>query len=83
MIKIAVERGDVERLRQTVQDLADFPDTITGFFIAYHTMDDRVRGLYKTTNASELIGDISRILYELNGEANDIEEGNGEDAENG
>jgi hypothetical protein len=70
-VKIPLEEGTVEKLREAVQDLADFPDTVFGYFVFYHTIDDRVRALYKATNASELIGDISRVLFELQDAAND------------
>ena len=62
MTELTVTHAEVEELRQTVQDLADFPDMVTGFFVVYHTTEDRLMSLCRTTNPSETIGDIYRCL---------------------
>jgi hypothetical protein len=63
-----LDKGEVERLQDVVQDLADFPDTVTGYLVMYHTLDDRLRALY-LGNPSELIGDVYCVLHGLTEQA--------------
>jgi hypothetical protein len=68
MSRIVLDKGEVERLQCVVQDLADFPDTVTGYLVMYHTLDDRLRALY-LGNPSELIGDVHCVLHGLTEQA--------------
>lgn len=68
MNRITLDKGEVERLQGVVRDLADFPETVTGYLVMYHTLDDRLRALY-LGNPSELIGDVYCVLHGLTEQA--------------